>query len=138
MPEIRWTDQPDELETARDNLAPRPRALNRPDWCIGLEDGEALLQSPLARAILPISCDCKERARLARSLPRPRGPSRGSNLFSSSAIGEDMRQPAKRLKYLASERRKSAVPCVAETAQSLFGGTGRLTVSRKNDVQTKT
>jgi hypothetical protein len=33
-----------------------------------------------------------------------------------------MRQPEKRLKYLASERRKSAVPCVEEAAQSLIGG----------------
>jgi hypothetical protein len=36
---------------------------------------------------------------------------------------EDMRRPEERLKYLASERRKSAVRCVEESAQSLYNGT---------------
>jgi hypothetical protein len=37
-------------------------------------------------------------------LPLPGRPSRGSNLLSSSAIHEDMRQPDKRLKCLSNER----------------------------------
>ena len=49
-----------------------------------------------------------------------------------------MRLTEKRLKYLASERRKTAVLCVRKAAQSLGGDTRRQTVSRKNDVQTNT
>jgi hypothetical protein len=121
MPEIRSTDQPDEPGPTRDNLVPRPWALNLPDGRAGVHEREAPRQSPPARAIRPISCDCNARARPLRALPIPGRPSRGSNLFSSSATLEDMRCPNKRLKYLASERRKSAVPCVEEAAQSLFG-----------------
>src|SRR4051794_10775384 len=46
-------------------------------------------------------------------------PSRGSNLFSSPAIPEDMLQAQIRLKYLSSERRKSAVSRVEKARQSL-------------------
>jgi hypothetical protein len=103
----------------RDNLPPRPRVLNRPDWRAGLNDKKAVRQSPPPRAIRPISCDCSARVRPARPRPLPGRPSRGSNLFSSSDIREDMRQPVKRLKYLSNERQQSAVCCAAKAAQSL-------------------
>jgi len=120
MPEIRSTDQPDELGTDRDNLAPRPCALNLPDWRADPFEKEAVRQSPPPRAIRPISSDCNDREERAPSPLRIR-PSRGSNLLSSSAIHEDMRQPDKRLKYLAGDRRKSAAACVEEAAQSRSG-----------------
>jgi len=96
MPEIRSTDHPDELGTDRDNLAPRPCALNLPDWRADPFEKEAVRQSPPPRAIRPISSDCNDREERAR-LPLRIRPSRGSNLFSSSAIHEDMRQANKRL-----------------------------------------
>lgn len=73
---------------------------------------------PPPRAIRPISNDCSDRCALARPLPLRICPDRGLNLSSSSAIAEDMRPRAKALKYLANERRKSAVPCVGKAAQS--------------------
>jgi len=121
MPEIRSTDQPDELRPTNDNLPPRPRELNRPDG--RARPDESKRQSPPPRAIRPMSSDCKVRRTRALLLPTRIWPSRGSNLFSSSAIREDMRQPAKPLKYLASERRKSAVPCVGKAPQSLSSAT---------------
>lgn len=119
MPEIRSTDHADEPAPTLNSLPPRPCALNRPDLRAGRCGTEALRQSPAARAIRPIRCDCEVRARLLRPPPFPGRPSRGSNLFSLSAIREDMRPHPKRLKYLASERRKCAVPCVGKAAQSL-------------------
>ena len=119
MPENRSSDQPDDLAAAADNLAPRPRALNRPDWRAGPDESER--QSPPPRAKRPINSDCNDRCVPRRPLPLRIRPSRGSNLFSSSAIREDMGQHDQRLKYLASERRKSAVPCVGKAAQSLGG-----------------
>lgn len=120
MREIGSTDQPDEPAPTPDNLLPRPRTLNRPLWRAGPSGRETLLQSPPTRAIRPISCDCNERA--LRPLPFPGRPSRGSNLFSLSGIREDMRAPETQLKYLASQQRKSAVLCVEEATQSLWGG----------------
>jgi hypothetical protein len=119
MPEILSTDHPDDLAAAGDNLPPRPRALNRPDWRADRDERERQLPPP--RAIRPISNDCNARRALARPLPLRIRPSRGSNLLSSSAIREDMRLAGKRLKYLASEPRKSAVPCVGKAPQSLQG-----------------
>ena len=103
------------------NLRPRPRELNRPDCRADADEKEAVRQLPPPRAMRPIRCDSNERCRPARPPPLPRRPIRGSNLFSSSVIREDMRPRAKRLKYLASERRKSAVLCVGQAAQSLAG-----------------
>jgi len=138
MPEMRSTDQPEELAPTRDNLAPRPWALNLLEGRAGGDERAAPRQSPPARAIRPISNDCNARCAPRRPLPARIRPSRGSNLFSLSAIREDMRWPETLLKYLASERRKSAVPCVGYAAKSLGGARRRQTVSRKKDVQTKT
>src|SRR5690348_11150587 len=125
MPEVRSIDHPDDLAIASDDLLPRPRALNRPDWRAAAGEKEAVRQSPPPRAMRPISCDCNERCRPARPRPLPGRPNLGSNLFSSSAIRQDMRHPDNRLKYLAGERRKSAVPCVGNTTQFLRrAGTG--------------
>ena len=121
MPEIRSTDQPDEFETDRDNFAPRPRELNRSDCRPEFDEEVSLRQSPPPRAIRPINCDCNKRCRPARPRPLPGRPSRGSNLFSSSAIHEDMRRPGKRLKCLSNERWQSAVCCAGRAAQSLSG-----------------
>jgi len=78
--------------------------LNRPDGRPDLDEKEAVRQSPPARAIRPINCDCNARDRPLRPLPFPGRPSLGSNLFSSSAIHEHMRQGNKRLKCLSNER----------------------------------
>jgi hypothetical protein len=99
MPEIRSTDHPDELTNLTEDLAPRPLALKRPDRRAAPDESER--QSPPPRAIRPISSDCNERRAPARTLPLRIRPSRGLNVFSSSAIREDMRVPAKPLKYLA-------------------------------------
>ena len=87
---------------APENFRPRPRELNRPDCRAGPDESER--QSPPPRAIRPISSDCNDRDERARLLPLRIRPSRGSNLFSSPAIREDMRQPDKRLKCLSNER----------------------------------
>lgn len=106
---------------APENFRPRPRELNRPDCRAGPDESERQSRPP--RAIRPINSDCKDRGERARILPPRIRPNRSSNWFSSFAIREDMRQPDKRLKYLASERGESAVPCVGKTAQS-FGDAG--------------
>jgi hypothetical protein len=65
-------------------------------------------------------------------------PNRGSNLFSSSTIRQDMRASNEWLKYFAGERHKPALPCTEKTVQSLFAEPQRQSVYQKNDVQTKT
>ena len=101
-------DQPDELGTARDNLPPRPRPLNRTDWRTDPDRKEVVRQSLPLRAIRPISSDRNDRDEGA-PLPLRIRPSRGSNMSSLSAIHEDMRQADKRLKCLSNECRQSAV-----------------------------
>ena len=66
-----------------------------------------------------MSSDCNARAPALRFFWLRMRPSRGSNLFSSSVIAEDMRQPKARLKCLPDERRNSAVSCVETSPQSL-------------------
>lgn len=119
MPEVRSTDQAGDLTSAPEYVRPRPRELNRPDSRAGPEQRER--QSPPPLAIRPISRDRNARREPARLLPLRIRPSRGSNLVSSSDITKDMRPRATLLKYLASERRKSAVPCVEKAAPSLRG-----------------
>jgi hypothetical protein len=76
--------------------------LNRPEGRADADEKERQLPPP--RAIRAISSDCNDRADPAQLFPLRIRPSRGSNLSSSSAIHEDMRQPHKRLKCLSDER----------------------------------